>query len=266
MMSIMNVMNTMGVVSFVNIMSILVGLVMGSFLNVVIARLPRGRSIIRPGSHCSSCKKPIAWQDNIPVLSYILLRGKCRRCHHPISVRYPIIESLTALLFFTLERKFGWSAALIFRHWPFVAALIAITFIDLEHRIIPDVLSKGGLAYGLATAWLVDDPGWRLSLVGAALGFLIFYGFAKAYELLAGRSGLGGGDIKLLAMLGAYVGPEGVFTTMLVSSIFGSLVGIIWGMSQGRKNILKLKIPYGPFLVIGALYHYLFGGIFWGIP
>jgi leader peptidase (prepilin peptidase)/N-methyltransferase len=243
--------------------SIVCGLVVGSFLNVVVCRLPHEESVVKPGSRCPHCKKSIAWWNNIPVLSYLVLLGKCGSCRHPISLRYPVIELLTALLFLTVEIRFGWTPVLFVRDWPFVALLVAITFIDLEHRIIPDTLSLGGLLLGLLTCWMVSDPGWLKSLLGAGFGFFSFYSLAWLYEKMSGRSGLGGGDIKLLAMIGAFVGPGGVFATIFISSIFGSVVGIGWALVRGKKNIMKLSLPYGPFLVTGALYYYLLGDILW---
>jgi leader peptidase (prepilin peptidase)/N-methyltransferase len=170
---------------------------------------------------------------------------------------------LTALLFLAARVRFGWSPALFLRDWPFLTLLVAITFIDLEHRIIPDVLSLGGLAWGLATCWIVSDPGWVSSIAGAALGFSVFYSLAWLYQKFSGRSGLGGGDIKLLAMLGAYVGPSGIFATIFISSIFGSIVGLVWASMTRKKDVLKLSIPFGPFLVFGALYYYFLGEILW---
>ena len=141
--------------------------------------------------------------------------------------------------------------------------LVAITFIDLEHRIIPDVLSLGGLALALATAFLRPDGFWVLSIGGAVLGFVLFYGLALAYEKFTGRVGLGGGDIKLLAMLGAFLGPYGVIACIFISSVLGSLVGVGWALVQKEKDLMKTAIPYGPFLVVGALYYYLLGDILW---
>jgi leader peptidase (prepilin peptidase)/N-methyltransferase len=245
------------IISFV----IAFGLLIGSFLNVVIFRLPRNESIVSPGSHCTGCAAAVRWFDNIPVLSYLLLRGRCRKCGAKISVRYPVIELLTSLLFLAAYLRFGPGWLLFIHDWPFVALLIAITFIDLEHRIIPDELSLGGLVLGLATTWAVPDVGFTGSLIGAAAGFGVFYFFAWVYERLTGRSGLGGGDIKLLAMLGAFLGINGVFWTILVSSVLGSLIGIIWAMVSRKGPLMRTAIPYGPFLVIGALYYYFFGDI-----
>src|SRR5947209_4531354 len=136
---------------FTTIFSLMLGLIIGSFLNVVIARVPLKLSIVKPGSRCPGCRKPIAWHDNIPVLSWLLLRGKCRNCGAGISVRYPVIELMTALLFLATKAKFGFSYLLFIHDWPFICLLISITFIDLEHRIIPDPLSLGGLGLGLLT-------------------------------------------------------------------------------------------------------------------
>lgn len=239
------------------------GLVVGSFLNVVIARLPRKVSVVTPASHCPACKAKIAWYDNIPVLSYLSLLGKCRHCSARISARYPIIELLTAFLFVAARVKFGFSPLLFIRDWPFLAILVAVTFIDLEHRIIPDPLSLGGLGLGLATCWFDPRIGALQAVLGAAVGFGLFYGLAWAYLKRSGRSGLGGGDIKLLAMLGAWLGLEGVFTVILISSVLGSVIGLALGLASRRRALMTFSIPYGPFLVLGGLYFYLLGDVLW---
>lgn len=246
--------------TFHHFLSAAFGLVIGSFVNVVVARLPHEKSIVKPGSHCPKCHSPIRWWMNIPVLSYALLRGKCHFCQAQISVRYPIIEVLTATLFVAAEFRFGFSYLLFIRDWPFVTLLVAITFIDLKHRIIPDELSLGGLVLGLATGWL--SIGWAASFEGAATGFAVFYFFAWAYQRMKKRSGLGGGDIKLLAMLGAFLGPVGVFYCILISSVFGSIVGLTWAAFR-RDKVMTFAIPYGPFLVVGGLYYYLLGELTW---
>ncbi len=239
------------------------GLIIGSFLNVVIIRLPQHQSLIRPGSSCPQCRKKICWWDNVPLLSYAFLGGRCRFCKKKISFRYPMIEFLTGLVFLAAFVHSGWSPILVLRDWPFLAILIAVTFIDIEHRIIPDELSLGGLIFGLLTGWTHPELGWIRSILGASLGFSFFYGVAWLYYQWRGHSGLGGGDIKLLAMLGAFLGPEGVFVTVLVSSVFGSVVGLAWGMAMGRKNMMKLSLPYGPFLATGGLFYYFFGDSLW---
>lgn len=253
---------------FFHLVSFSLGLVFGSFTNVLVARLPNGQSISRPGSHCLHCKTPILKRHNIPILGYLLLGGKCRSCHAGISPRYPVIELLGGVLFLAAEISHGWSPALLVRDWPFLTLLLAITFIDLEHRIIPDKLSLGGLALGLATGWISQDLSWLQCVFGAMLGFGLFYGMAWGYSVVSGRQGLGGGDIKLLAMLGAFLGPGGVLATIIVSSISGSVVGIGWGLSlkfkkSNHESLMTLAIPYGPFLVLGGLSYYFFKDWIW---
>ncbi|MBC7387116.1 MAG: prepilin peptidase [Cryobacterium sp.] len=253
---------------FLNVWVTVIGLLIGSFLNVVIARLPERKSLSKPRSHCPKCGYPLRWFDNIPVLSYLFLRGKCRSCSAPISVRYPVVELLTGLLFLTVKLRFGFTPLLFVRDFPFVAILIAITFIDLETRLIPDPLNFGGLAIGLATAYFTPGIGLPLSIGGAALGFLFFYGIAWFYQWRTGRAGMGGGDIKFLAMIGAFLGPFGVMTTVFMSSVLGTVLGLsyAWIMrkkSGGSESLMKVSLPFGPFLVIGALYSYLLGDLLW---
>jgi leader peptidase (prepilin peptidase)/N-methyltransferase len=174
-----------------------------------------------------------------------------------------MIEFLTALLFLAVELKVGWTLSLFLRHWPWVAILIAVTFIDLEHRIIPDALSLGGSLLGLATASLESEIGWRASAFGFVLGFGVFYLMGTLYYRIRGRSGIGGGDIKLLGMIGAFLGVSGVFATVLVSSTLGSGVGIVWALSRKSQSWMNFAIPYGPFLVLGALCYYLLGNQLW---
>lgn len=249
--------------AFSNAVTAVLGLIFGSFANVVIARLPEGKSVVRPGSHCPNCKKSIAWYDNIPLLSYLALGAKCRGCGKKISLRYPVVEAMMALLFLAAKVRFGWDLLFFIRDIPFLFILVVITFIDLDHRIIPDELSIGGLVLGLATTWAVPDLGWIQSVAGAAVGFGLFYGLAWSYQKYKGRMGLGGGDIKLLAMLGAFLGVQGVFTTILISSIAGTLIGILWAVATRQKNLMTSAIPFGPFLVIGGLYYYFFGDSLW---
>ena len=239
------------------------GLIVGSFVNVLIVRMPRRESIVRPGSRCPNCHASIRWYDNLPVLSYLFLRGRCRGCRNPISLRYPVVELLTALLFVAVVQRFGWNFLVPIRDWPFVAILLAVTFIDLDHRIIPDPLSLGGLVLGLATAGWVPGLGWSGALIGGGVGFGVFYGFAWIYERATGRSGIGGGDIKLLAMLGAFLGLQGVFVTILISSVLGSVIGLIWAASQRERSVMKAAVPFGPFLVLGGLCYYFFGDWIW---
>ena len=232
--------------------------------------MPHGASVVRPGSRCPRCEAPLRWRDNIPVLSYLLLRGRCRSCKAGISVRYPVIELLTALLFLAMTVRFHLSALTVLRDWPFAALMIAITFIDLEHRIIPDRLNILGAFIGLASAPFVPGFGFLQALLGALAGFSFFYGLAWLYWRFAKRSGLGGGDIKFLAMIGLWIGLQGVIVTVLVSSVLGSVIGIICALALKKKaalgghadaKVMQTAIPYGPFLVIGALYFYLVGDL-----
>lgn len=253
---------------YLNVFVVVLGLVIGSFLNVVIARLPGRKSLSRPGSQCPKCGYAIRWFDNIPVFSFLALGGKCRGCKTPISVRYPVVELLTGLLFLAVKLRFGFSPLLFIRDFPFIAILIATTFIDLETRLIPDPLSLGGLALGLGTSFLTPGLGIVSSLSGAAIGFGIFYAIASYYQWRTGRAGMGGGDIKFLAMLGAFLGPSGVFTTVFVSSVVGTLLGLTYAWFERRKNggegsLMKVSLPYGPFLVVGGLYTYLLGDLVW---
>jgi len=253
---------------FVNVFVAIFGLLIGSFLNVVIARLPERKSLVRPGSACPKCGHALHWYENIPVLSYLALRGRCRGCRVPITVRYPLVELLTGLLFLAVKLRFGLSILLLIRDLPFVAILVAITFIDLETRLIPDPLSLGGLILGLATSPFTPGLGIPSSIGGAALGFVVFYAIAWYYQWRTGRAGMGGGDIKFLAMLGSFLGPLGVLTTVFISSVVGTVLGLTYAWASrrnagGEGSLMKVSLPYGPFLVIGALYTYLLGDLVW---
>jgi len=233
------------------------GAIVGSFLNVCIYRLPREKSILRPPSSCPSCEKPIKFYDNIPIISYLLLKGKCRQCGTHISIRYPIVEFITALLFFVLYKKTGLSFEL-FVYILFVSLLIAISFIDFDFKIIPDVLSIGGLIAGFLLSFfrkpffLYQD-----SLYGILLGGGILFAIAYGYQLLRKREGMGGGDIKLLGMIGAFCGIKGVIFSLMAGSLLGTAVGIPMMLIKGEDA--KYAIPFGPFLSLGALIFLFFG-------
>lgn len=234
------------------------GAVIGSFLNVVIARLPRGQSIVSPPSRCTACGHPIRPRDNIPMVSYLVLRARCRDCNTRISPRYPLIELLTALLFLALYLKWGLIPATgVF--FVFTAALIAIFWIDLEHMIIPDAISLNCIPIGVSAAVLGLLPGmdWKYSLVGTIMGAAVLYVPAVIYERIRGMEGLGGGDVKLLAMIGAFIGPYGVMFVLFLSSTLGSLFGLA-GMAA-LKTESTAPIPFGPFLSAAAVV-YLFVG------
>jgi len=241
---------------FINIYVLLVGMCIGSFLNVCIHRLPKGISIIRPPSACPVCGAGIKWYDNIPVISYLVLRGRCRGCKTSISIRYPMVELLTGLFAWASWIHFGPGlSALIY--FLFIAALLVITFIDLDHRIIPDKISLPGIPVGFAASFALSSMDWLNSLYGIAVGGGSLLLIAWGYHLITGKDGMGGGDIKLLAMIGAFIGWKGVLFTIMASSFFGTVVGITMMLRAGKG--MKMALPYGPFLAIGAILY-----LFWG--
>jgi len=234
-------------------MSIIVfifGAIVGSFLNVCIYRLPRDKSIIVPNSFCPHCEKPIKYYDNVPILSYIILRGKCRYCNAKISIKYPIVEFITASLFTLLYEINGLSLELPVM-MLFVALLIVISFIDVEFQIIPDVLSIGGLAAGFLLSFTRPVFGFLDALYGILLGGGVLFAIAYGYQLLRKREGMGGGDIKLLGMIGAFCGIRGVLFSLMAGSLIGTLVGL--PLMIVKKKDTKYAIPFGPFLSLGAL-------------
>jgi len=233
-----------------HIVSILFGALIGSFLNVCIIRLPKEESIVWPGSHCPQCKKPIKFYDNIPLISYIFLRGKCRHCHRPISFQYPLVEGITAIGSLVLFTKFGPSLSYLV-YFLLVSALIAITVIDLYHQIIPDVISLPGIAVGLLASLIIPQITFSNSLVGILLGGGSLFLVATLYQWLFKREGMGGGDVKLLAMIGAFLGWKAVILTILLGSLIGSITGIIIILLKGKD--FKYAIPFGPFLSLGAV-------------
>lgn len=228
----------------------------GSFLNVCIYRLPREESIVFPGSHCPACRNPIRFYDNIPLLSYLWLRGRCRSCGKPISIQYPIVEGTTAFFSLVLFRQFGVSWSYLF-FFAFVAALIAITVIDLEHQIIPDVISLPGIASGLFASLVLPHLSVYDSLAGLLLGGGSLFLVATLYQGLFKREGMGGGDVKLLAMIGAFLGWKAVILTIVSSSLIGSIVGVTLMLWKGKDS--KYAIPYGPFLSLGAVFSLFYG-------
>ena len=232
------------------------GAVVGSFLNVCIYRMPLDQSVVSPGSRCVGCGTAIRWYDNIPVISWLLLRGRCRFCQAPFSFRYPLVELITAVLSLLLFMKYGLSPSYGVM-FIFCAALIVITFIDFDHQIIPDELSLPGIVLGFLSSFFLPEPGWISSLLGAVAGWgslaLIFYG----YLWLTGREGMGGGDAKLLAMMGAFLGLQAIPFIIFASSLVGTVAGLSI-MAVQRKD-RHLAIPFGPYLALGALL-YIFVG------
>ncbi|MEE9213263.1 MAG: prepilin peptidase [Thermodesulfobacteriota bacterium] len=263
----------------VQIFSFILGAVLGSFLNVCIYRLPREESIAFPPSHCTSCNNPIKFYDNIPILSYLILGGKCRNCSMRISPIYPIIELISAVLTLLAVRQFGINMDTLF-YIVLIYSLIIITFIDLEHMIIPNVITFPGIGVGIIfnliiTNWgyasdLLDTPDLKnflrlisevpimSSILGVLIGGGLLYFIGFLYEVIRKREGMGMGDVKLLAMLGAFLGWQGVIFIVFLSSIIGTVIGLSIILYQ-REN-LKYAIPFGPFLSIAAIIYIFTGG------
>jgi leader peptidase (prepilin peptidase)/N-methyltransferase len=232
------------------------GIVVGSFLNVCIYRLPAGESVVAPRSRCGACRTPIAAYDNIPILSYLVLRGRCRACGAEISSRYVLVEILTGVAAVVTYVLHGWSLSFPIS-FAFVCALIVISMIDLDHQIIPNVISLPGIVIGFAAAFLVGEPTWRASLAGLLLGGGVLWIVSEGYFRLTGREGMGGGDVKLLAMIGAFLGWPAVPVTLLLASLSGTVIGLMVMFARGSDS--RTPIPFGPFLAAGALCALFFG-------
>jgi len=232
------------------------GSCIGSFLNVCIYRLPQELSIVSPRSFCPQCRAPVRGYDNIPLLSYLLLRGKCRSCGAKISWRYPLVEALTGAFAVALYLQFGLTGS-FFAFFAFVAALVVITFIDLDHRIIPDVISLPGIGIGFLLSFFLPNPSVTESLIGLLAGGGSLYLVAVGYQALTKREGMGGGDVKLLAMIGAWLGWKAVLFTLFFASLTGTLIG--GGAMLIQKQGRHYAIPFGPFLAFAALAYLFFG-------
>jgi leader peptidase (prepilin peptidase)/N-methyltransferase len=253
------------------------GLVIGSFLNVVIVRLPQGMSISIPRSHCPQCKQLVSWYDNIPVLSYVILGGRCRKCGKNISLRYPVIEAFTGIVSTLLCLKFGlgieWAIFLAFS-----AALIALAFIDLEHRILPDPITLNGIWIGMLVSTYLAQPSplvLRLaralgigytdprlialgaSVLGAVVGGGLLWTVAEAYLRLRGIEGMGFGDVKMMAMVGAFLGAPLALLTIMLGSLLGSVVGLIVIRFAGKTR--EYELPFGTFLAAAGILAILYG-------
>ena len=226
------------------------GALIGSFLNVCIHRLPRCESIVWPGSHCPSCGTSIEYYDNIPLFSYLWLLGRCRTCRNSISMRYPVVEAANAAGYVMILATFGltWITVL---YSALFSALLVVTGTDLSHRIIPNVVTVPGIVIGLLGAATVLPVGLVNALLGMAIGGGILWALAWASPYLFGKEGMGGGDIKLLAMIGAFLGWKPALLTIMVGSLSGSLIGLsLIGLGLMKRDEY---IPFGPFLVFGAL-------------
>jgi len=227
----------------------LFGLVIGSFLNVCIYRLPRDQSIVWPASRCTSCGREISWFENVPVLSYAILRGRCRTCGDRISLMYPLVEVVTAGVFVAVAAAFGLSWLLPIR-LLFGCAMIVLLVIDLQHQILPNEITLPGIVVGLAAS-LIAEPGWRDALIGALAGGGLLSLVAWGYERIRHQEGLGFGDVKMLAMIGAFLGWKLMLLTLVGASLLGSLTaGVL--MLAGRADS-QSKLPLGTFLAIAAV-------------
>jgi leader peptidase (prepilin peptidase)/N-methyltransferase len=249
------------------ILALVFGLLIGSFLNVCIYRWPRDLSVVKPRSHCVACGKTIAWYDNIPLASYVALGGRCRYCHARISWRYPVVELAAGLLFFYWVWKDGLTAAAA-KMCVFTALLVALVFADLEERILPDEMTLGGLLAGLVFAFFVPVPDYVASVflwtasaslrsvaesaLGAGLPAFFLWGGGWLYEKVRHREGLGFGDVKLIAMVGAFLGLHGALLTLILGSIAGSVVGYTYIKLTG-KDASTYELPFGTFLGLAGI-------------
>ena len=247
--------------TFFTIAAFIFGAIFGSFLNVCICRMPLGQSIVFPTSHCPFCKTRIRFYDNIPLISYIMLRGKCRDCGVFISFRYFTVELLTAVCAALMFARYGFSPLFLI-YFGFVSSLIVISFIDLQHRIIPNSISIPGIFIGILVSTLLSysELPWNTDFKGAILGIAVGGGSLWAtgflYSLVTGREGIGFGDVKLLAMFGAFFGWRGAFFSIFLGSILGMAVGV--PVAIAKRKSLKYPIPFGPFLVLGLIIYIWF--------
>jgi len=264
--------------------AIFAGLIVGSFLNVCIFRVPLDLSVVRPGSSCPHCGEAIRWYDNIPILGFLLLRGRCRDCSERISLRYPAVEILTAMTFVAIELA-GFAPHITFLYWALASAYIVIAVIDIDYKIIPDVISLPSLTIAPAVAFIVMQltpngiyavdwlvryvSGYGMagysprldqsveSLVGILVGGGIIWGIAAGYELIRKQEGMGFGDVKLMAMIGGFQGWQAAVFALVIGSMLGTIVGVIAMIA--KRGRLDMEIPFGPFLVAGAMLHLLGG-------
>ena len=239
------------------------GMCIGSFLNVCIHRLPSSMSIINPSrSFCPQCNSAIQFYDNIPVFSYLWLKGRCRNCKASISLRYPLVELMAGILAIAILFMFGLTLEGVV-YFVLISSLLVITFIDIDHKIIPDIITLPGIPIGLAASIVLPDMTFKSSLLGLLVGGGSLLLVAWTYSLITQKEGMGGGDIKLLGMIGTFIGWKGVIFTIFAASLTGTFVGIIVMLLKGKN--LKFAIPFGPFLSIGAMSYIFFGDkvFFW---
>jgi leader peptidase (prepilin peptidase)/N-methyltransferase len=227
----------------------LVGASIGSFLNVCIYRLPRRESLVWPASHCTSCGRTLAWYENVPIAGWLALRGRCRTCGERISIVYPIVEIVTAVMFVCGYLIYGWTALLAVR-LLFACAMIVLFVIDLQHQILPNVITLPGIVVGFVMSFLLP-PGWLASLLGIVFGGGVLFAIMEVYARARGFEGLGMGDVKMLAMIGAFLGWQLMLLTLVLASIAGSVIGV--ALMATRRGGMKTALPFGTFLALGAL-------------
>lgn len=227
----------------------LFGLCIGSFLNVCAYRLPLGQSVVHPRSRCTTCDRTLTWIDNLPVLSWVVLGGKCRTCKSPVSVMYPTVEIVTAMIFVITYLTYGLTVLSLVRV-VFACALIVLFVTDLQHKILPNVITLPGIIIGFVCSFFLP-PGWMSSLIGLVVGGGFLLAIAEAYHRIRGQEGLGMGDVKLLAMIGAFLGWKLVLLTLVFASFTGSLVGGL--MIASGRGTMKYELPFGTFLAVGAV-------------
>ncbi|HTN42574.1 MAG TPA: prepilin peptidase [Nitrospiria bacterium] len=235
--------------------ALVLGLIIGSFLNVCIHRLPRNESLITPSSRCPSCQHPVRWWDNIPVVSFLILGGRCRDCGRSISWRYPVIEFVNGIAYVLLVWRFGIGGP-AFVYGVLFSALLVITFIDLDHQIIPDRITLPGMVVGLVASAVILPIGIWDAVIGLLLGGALFYGVA-----VASGGGMGGGDIKLIAMIGAFLGWKEALLTIFIGALAGSAIGLFLMAFKGKSR--KYPVPFGPFLSLGAVISLFAGQAIW---
>ena len=224
------------------------GAIIGSFLNVCVHRLPRQQSVAWPPSGCPHCGHMLAWYENIPVVSYLALRARCRKCRAPISARYPIIEALTAAMFLIGMWHYG-PSLLLAQRLVLGCVLIVLFAIDLEHHLLPNAITLPAIAGGFVFSFFTE-PGWVASLIGILLGGGLLYAVAEAYYRVRKEEGLGMGDVKMLAMIGAFLGWKLVVVTLMMASFTGTIVGL--GVIASGRGGMKFALPFGTFLALGA--------------
>ena len=227
----------------------IVGAIVGSFLNVCIYRLPLGRSVVWPGSACARCGRSLSWFENIPIVSYLALWGRCRSCRAPISGRYPVVEALTALMFAAGWWYYG-PGLLFVSRLIFGCALIVLFAIDLEHYILPNVITLPGIAVGLLLSAIGGEPGWLSSLIGIVAGGGFLWLTIEVWYLVKKVEGMGFGDVKMMAMIGAFLGWQLTFVTLVLASLAGSRLGL--GLIATGRGEMSTKLPFGTFLALGC--------------